>query len=77
MNTLSLYFLYLIGNWYFASYESLAYKYILSVSGSLFIKLSNAFVFPDPEPPTTNIVYGLLGISSHFESCFLISSFVI
>ena len=43
--------LFLIKNWYLSSYGSLAYKYILSISGWLFIKLSNAFVFPDPEPP--------------------------
>ena len=32
------------------------------ISGSLFIILSYAFVFPDPEPPTINILYGWSGI---------------
>ena len=50
--------LLLIKNWYLASYGSLAYKYILSISGWLFIKFNNAFVFPDPEPPIINILYG-------------------
>ena len=31
---------------------------MLSVSGSLFIRLNNALVFPDPAPPTINILYG-------------------
>ena len=48
----------LIKNWYFVSYGSLAYKYILSMSGLLFIRFNNAFVFPDPEPPIISIVYG-------------------
>ena len=32
------------------------------MSGSLFTSLSNAFVFPDPEPPNINILYGWSGI---------------
>ena len=47
--------LLLIKNWYLASYGSLAYRYILSISGWLFIKLNNAIVFPDPEPPITSM----------------------
>ena len=47
-----------IKNWYLASYKTLAYKYILSISGCLFIKLNNAFVFPHPEPPTISILNG-------------------
>ena len=38
-------------NWYLVSYGSLAYKYVLPISGLLFIKFNNAFAFPDPEPP--------------------------
>ena len=48
----------LIKNWYLASYGSLAYRYILSMSGWFFIKFNNAFVFQDPEPPTISILYG-------------------
>ena len=44
--------LLLIKNWYFASYGTLAYKYILSISGRWLVKLNNEFVFPDPEPPS-------------------------
>ena len=33
------------------------YKHILSISGSSFIRLSVAFVFPDPQPPVVNILY--------------------
>ena len=43
--------LLLIKNWYLAWYGSLAYKYILSISGWLFIKFNYALVFPDPESP--------------------------
>ena len=53
----------LIENWYFASYGSLAYKYILSVCGCWFIRLNNEFVFPDPEPLIINILYGWSWIS--------------
>ena len=56
----------LIKNCYLASYGSLAYKYILSISGCLFIKFNNAFVFPDPEPPIINILYGIYG---YFKLC--------
>ena len=31
---------------------------MLSRSGSWFIRLSNAFVFADPEPATINILFG-------------------
>ena len=50
--------LLLIKNWHLSSYGSLAYKYILSITGWLFIKFNNAFVFPDPEPPIISILYG-------------------
>ena len=50
--------LFLIKNWYLSSYGSSAYKYILSISGWLFIKFSNALTFPDPQPPIINILYG-------------------
>ena len=32
------------------------------MSGRLFIKLNNAFLFPDLDPPIINILYGLSGI---------------
>ena len=54
--------LLLIKNWYLASFGSLAYKYYLPISGRLFIKFNNAFVFPDPDPPIINILYGWSGI---------------
>ena len=50
--------LFLIKKWCFASCGYFAYKYILSISGWLFTKFNNAFVFPDPEPPIINILYG-------------------
>ena len=50
---------------------SFEYKWILSVFVSWFIRLSNASVFPDPEPPTFNILYGWTGISAQFGLCFL------
>ena len=49
--------LLLIKNKYFASYGSLAYKYILSIFGWLFIKFNNTFIFPDPEPLIINILF--------------------
>ena len=45
-------------DWYLASHGSLAYKYILSMTGWLFIKFNNAFVLPDPEPSIISILYG-------------------
>ena len=68
--------LLLISNWHFALYRSFAYKKILSTSGYLFIKLSNAFVFPDLEPPIINIWYGGSEILGQFQLCYFISSFV-
>ena len=41
---LILYFFLLFKNWHF--------------SGSSFIRFNNKFVFPDPEPPIINILYG-------------------
>ena len=63
--------------WYFDSYGSLAYKYILSVSGCwLSIKFSNAFVFPDLEPPIINILYRWSGVYGQLRLCFLSFSLV-
>ena len=73
LNTLSLYFLSTIVVY---SNGSLTYKK-LSISGSWFIRLSNAYVCPDPEPPTINILYGWLGISGQFGLCSFMSSSVI
>ena len=39
------------------------------MSGWLFIKFNSAFVFPDPEPPIINILYGWSEIYDHFELC--------
>ena len=52
------YTLLLIKYEYFDSYGSFAHKYIFSMSGWFFIKFNNEFVFPDPEPPVVNILYG-------------------
>ena len=48
----------LIRNQYFASHGFFSCKYILSLSGWLFIKFNNAFVFLEPEPPIINTLYG-------------------
>ena len=48
----------LIKSCYLASYGPLVYKYILSISGWLFIKFNNGLDFPDPEPPIIIILYG-------------------
>ena len=61
--------LLLIKNWYLASYGSLAYKYILSIHGWLFIKFNKAFVFPDTESPIINILYEWSGLYGHFKLC--------
>ena len=59
-NALSLYFgvcCLLINIWYFAWCGTFAYRYILSVSGWWFIKLSNEFVFLDQELTIINNLY--------------------
>ena len=58
--------LLLIKNWYFSWYGSFAYTYTLPISSWLF---NNAFVFPDPEAPIINILYGWSKIYDHFELC--------
>ena len=50
---------------------------MLSISGSLFVRLSNAFVFPNPEPRTINILYGWSGTSGQFRLCCFMFSIVI
>ena len=65
-----------IKNWYLSSYGSFAYKYILSMSGWLFIRFSNAFLFPDPEPPIINILYGWSGIYGQLRLWFTLFSLV-
>ena len=42
-----------------------------------FIKLSNRFVFPDPEAPIIKILYGWSGIYGHILLCSLLFWFVI
>ena len=73
MPTLSL---LLIKYWYFDSYGSFAYKYILSMSGLFSIKFNDNFVFPDPEPPIINILYGWSGIYGQFLLCWVLFSLV-
>ena len=60
----------------FASYRSFAYECILPMSGSLFIKLDNAFVFPDSKPPIINNLYGSSGIYGHIGLRFILFSFI-
>ena len=69
-------FFFLIKNWYLSSHGYFAYKYILAISGWLFIKFNNAFVFLDPEPPIINIFYGWSGIYGQLGLCFLLFSLV-
>ena len=59
-------------NWYFASYGSLAYNWVLSISGCWFIRLNNEFVFPDQEPPVINVLNEWSGIFGQFGLCSLI-----
>ena len=66
-----------INNWYIASCASLVSKYILSISGWWLIALSNGFVFPDPESPIINILYGWSVICGQFGLCYFIFSLVI
>ena len=68
--------LLLIKNWYIFSYGSFTYKYVLSMFRWLSIKFKNAFVFPDPEPPIINILYGWSGIYGYFKLCSVLFSLV-
>ena len=43
-------------------HRDFAYKYILTMSGSLFMKFNNAFVVLDAGPPIISILYGWSGI---------------
>ena len=43
----------------------------------LFIKFNNVFVFPDPEPPIINILYGWSGIYDQSRLCFIFISIFI
>ena len=47
------------------------------ISASWFIRLNNAFVFPDTEPTAINILYESSGSSGQFGLCSFMSSFVI
>ena len=68
LNALFLYlYVFLIKMLCFGSFKSLTYKYILSISCCSFIKLSNVFVFLDPEPPIIKIQYRWSGIYGHFS----------
>ena len=44
------------------------------MSGWFSIKFNNTFVFPDPEPPIINILYGLSGIYGQLLLCLVIFS---
>ena len=57
-------------------YESLTCKNILSLSGWWFIRLSRAFVFPDPETPTFSILYGWSVICRYCGLCSCVFSHV-
>ena len=57
---------FLINNWYFASYLSFSYRYILSVSGWWLINISNEFVFHDSDLPVINVQYGWSGSWGQF-----------
>ena len=50
---------------------------MLSISASFFIRLSNAIVFPDTEPPIINILYRWPGVFGQFGLCSFMFSFVI
>ena len=52
----------LVKNWYFASYRYLVYELVLSISGWWLITLNNEFVYSDPEPSITNVLYRWSGI---------------
>lgn len=52
-------------NWY----GYFVYRYILSISSWRFVRLSNAFLFPDPEPSIINILNGWSGIWGQFALC--------
>ena len=71
------FFLLLISNWYCVSFGSFAYKMILSISVSWFIRLSNAFVYPDPEHPIINVLYIWSGISDQSGLFSFMSSVLI
>ena len=60
--------------WYFDSYGSFAHKYILSMSRWFSTKFDNIFVFPDPERPIVNILYGWSGIYGQFLLCLVLFS---
>ena len=45
------------------------------MSGSWFVRLSNTFLFPGPEPSTINILYEWLEISGQLGLCSFMSSF--
>ena len=53
------------------------YKYILLMSGWFSIKFNNTYVFPDPEPPIINILYGWSGIYGQFLLCTVLFSLII
>ena len=46
------------------------------MSGWFSIKFNNTFVFPDPEPPIINILYGLSGVCGQFLLCSVLFSLV-
>ena len=47
------------------------------MSGWFSIKFNNTFVFPDPEPPIINILYGWSRIYGQFLLCLVLFSLTI
>ena len=52
------------------------HTYILSVSSWWFIRLSNAFIFCDPEPPIINVLYEWSGMCDQFRVSVIVYSSV-
>ena len=50
---------------------SLAYNYILKISGWFSVKFNNTFVFTHPEQPIINIMHGLYEICGQFLLCLV------
>ena len=44
------------------------------MSGCFFIKFDNKFIFPGPESPIINIMYGSSGIYDQFSLCYILFS---
>ena len=60
-----------ISNWYLLHMDHLNIKKI-SLPSWWLTRLNNEFVFPDPESPVINILYGWSGICGQFGLCSVI-----